>query len=114
MASLGSTAGGGGASTLNSSWQLAVPPRPSSTWPVTTYRDGGTPVVSRSTSAPEPMIWPTLECQENVSGSLSGSLAAATMCTRSPGWTAVGLTAQLMVGGRLGRASTWISAAHVA
>ena len=47
--------------------------------------------MSSSTSAPEPTIRPPFDSQVNVSRSLSGSLAVAMMCTRSPGvhgtWT---------------------------
>src|SRR5579864_3059393 len=106
--------GGGGSRTSIESWQSAVPPRPSSTWPVTEYCPAFRPEVSNFADLSLPLTFPPLAFQERVNGSLSGSLAIAVTSTVSPINTELRSAEQLIVGGRLGRGFTRISAEHSA
>src|SRR5580693_5935792 len=98
--------GGGGAWTSIFKVQSAVPLRPSSTWPVIVYAPGDTSRVWNRTEVPAPSTLPPLALQENVSGSLSGSLATAVISTGSPTVTVLRSAEQLIVGGRFGRGAT--------
>src|SRR6202035_1928227 len=101
---------GGTARTSTSTVQSAVPLRPSSARPVTAYEPGAKPAVGNRTDDPEPAMLPALAFQEKDTGSSSGSFATAVISTVSPAGTSRRSAEQLMVGGRLGRASTRILA----
>src|SRR6202167_2683275 len=70
------------------------------------YAPGDTSRLWNRTAAPVPSSLPPLVLQENVSGSLSGSLATAVISTGSPTVTLLRSAEQLIVGGRFGRGAT--------